>query len=138
MMKKLLCLLILWNVFLIKQSDAAVAYAYRVEFKNKNGTLSFADSLQYLSPKALLRRSNQGIVLDSTDLPLVQSYIDTVMTVSAAVKLHNKSKWFNQIVVITFDSMKVVDIAALPMVKKVTLVARYPNGVFKKEQQDLS
>ncbi len=138
MIKKLLFTVFVLSVFIVEQTEAAVAYAYRVEFKNKNGTLGFGDSLQYLSPKALQRRTNQGILLDSTDLPLVQAYIDTVMTVSAAVKLHNKSKWFNQIVVITFDSMKVIDIAALPMVKKVTLVARYPNGVFKKEQQDLS
>lgn len=131
-MKKYLLLLLVSLVF-IMDAQAAPAYAFRVRFKDKNGTLTFADSLQFLSSKALARRSNQGIALDSSDLPVVKSYIDTVMSTSAAVKLHNVSKWFNQIVVITFDSMKVVDIAALPMVASVQLVARYPNGVYKTE-----
>ena len=131
MRKKLL--LLLGCFLLMLDVQAATAYAFRVKFKDKNGTLTFADLLQFLSSKALARRSNQGILLDSTDLPVVKSYVDTVMVTSAAVKLHNVSKWFNQIVVITFDSMKVVDIAALPMVASVQLVARYPNGVYKTE-----
>ena len=131
MRKKLL--LLLGCFLLMLDVQAAPAYAFRVKFKDKNGTLTFADSLQFLSSKALARRSNQGILLDSTDLPVVKSYVDTVMVTSAAVKLHNVSKWFNQIVVNTFDSMKVVDIAALPMVASLQLVARYPNGVYKTE-----
>lgn len=116
------------------QDFAAPAYAFRVTFKDKNGTLTFADSLQFLSPTALQRRSKQGIALDSTDLPLVQHYIDTAMTTANAVKLHNKSKWFNQIVLITFDSSKVSNLLALPMVQSVKLVARYANGIFKTEE----
>lgn len=124
---------ILFQVATSKRVTAAPAYAYRVTFKDKNGTKSFADSLSFLSPKALLRRSKQGIPLDSTDLPVVQAYIDTVMTTAAAVKLHNVSKWFNQVVVITFDSSKITQLQALPMVASVKLVARYANGVFKTD-----
>ncbi len=131
-MKKIYLLILL--CCLSFQDFAAPAYAFRVTFKDKNGTLSFADSLQFLSPTALQRRSKQGIVLDSTDLPLVQHYIDTAMTAANAVKLHNKSKWFNQIVLITFDSSKVSDLLALPMVQSVKLVARYANGIFKTEE----
>lgn len=116
------------------ESIAAPAYAFRVTFKNKNGTLSFADSSSFLTPKALQRRSKQGIMLDSSDLPVVQSYIDTVMQTGSAVKLHNVSKWFNQIVVITYDSSKVHSIAALPMVASVKLVARYANGIWKTDE----
>jgi len=115
----------------VLESSAAPAYAFRVRFTDKNGTLTFADSLQFLSPKALERRWKQSILLDSTDLPVVQSYIDTVMSVSNAARLHSVSKWFNQIVIITFDSSKVNDIAALPMVDTVLLVARFNNGNFK-------
>lgn len=126
-----LCLIMLL-LFMQSSLHAAIpAYAFRVKFKNKNGTLTFADSLQFLSQKALDRRTKQGISLDSSDLPVVPAYITQTMTTAAAVKLHNVSKWFNQIVVITYDSSKVTDIAALPMVESVKLVARYPNGVFK-------
>lgn len=129
--------LILFFLFCIvmQNTQAAPAFAYRVSFKDKNGTaFTFADSLQFLSPTAMARRSKQGIALDSSDLPLVQHYIDTVMQTANAVKLHNKSKWFNQIVVITFDSTVVSDLLALPMVNNVTLVARYANGIFKQEE----
>lgn len=114
-------------------ANAAPAYAFRVKFKDKNGTKTFADSLSFLSSKALMRRAKQGIPLDSTDLPVVQTYIDTVMTTAAAVKLHNVSKWFNQVVVITFDSSKITQLQSLPMVASVKLVARYANGVFKTD-----
>lgn len=130
MKKYLLCSFLL---LLSLQDFAAPAYAFRVTFKNKNGTLTFADSLQYLSSSAMLRRNKQGIGLDSTDLPLVQHYIDTAMSTANAVKLHNKSKWLNQIVLITFDSSKITALQALPMVQSVKLVARYANGVFKAD-----
>lgn len=102
-------------------------YAFRVKFCNKNGGLTIADSSQFLSQKSLDRRSAQGIALDSTDIPVVQAYIDSVMAVSAAVKLHNRSKWFNQIVVITYDSSKVNDVLSLPFVCGAKFVARYTN-----------
>jgi serine protease AprX len=111
--------------------SAPPAYAFRVKFKNKNGTHTFADSLSFLSQKSLDRRSKQNISLDSSDLPVVANYISQVMMASSAVKLHNVSKWFNQIVIITLDSSTVTNIAALPMVESVKLVARYPNGVYK-------
>lgn len=116
--------------------QAAPAYAYRIRFTNKDGTLTYADSLQFLSAKSLLRRSQQQILLDSTDLPVVKSYIDTVMLTTAAVKLHNVSKWLNQIVVITYDSLKGYDALNLPMVSDVKLVARYANGIFKTSPEN--
>jgi serine protease AprX len=130
-MKKNIYLLMLLLVAFQWVAEAAPAYAFRVRFKDKNGTLTFADSLQFLSPKALARRSFQGIALDSTDLPVVPAYIDSVMNTAAAVKLHNVSKWFNQIVVITMDSSKVNDILNLPMVSSATCVGVYANGIFQ-------
>lgn len=126
-------ILILAILFISIQDFAAPAYALRISFKNKNGTLTYSDSLSYLSLSAMQRRSRQGIMLDSTDLPVVQHYIDTAMSVSNAVKLHNVSKWFNQIVVITFDTSTIAALQALPMVNTVKMVAVYPLGNFKKE-----
>lgn len=132
-MKKVLLLFFLSLCFQ-NITQATPAFAYRVKFKDKNGTLTFADSLQFLSPKALERRSKQGIGLDSTDLPVVKAYIDSVMNVSSASRLQSVSKWFNQIVVITFDSSAISAISALPMVESVKLVARYGNGIFKADE----
>jgi serine protease AprX len=133
-MKKIILLLILTSLFLSDASEAAPAYAFRVRFKDKIGSLTIADSNQFLSPKALLRRSKQGILLDSTDLPLVQAYIDSVFSVGGIIKIHNRSKWFNQIVIITADSTKAIAIQNLPMVASVKMVAYYSNGIYKTDQ----
>lgn len=80
----------------------------------------------------MLRRNKQGIGLDSTDLPLVQHYEHYYpQSLQNIMKLHNKSKWLNQIVLITFNSSKITALQALPMVQSVKLVARYANGVFE-------
>lgn len=115
---------------------AAPSYAFRVKFKDKNGTLTFADSLQFLSAKALQRRSKQGIDLDSTDLPIVPAYMDAVLQVGNIEGIHNRSKWFNQIVVTTYDSSKAISISALPMVASVEWVGYYASGIFKTEETE--
>jgi hypothetical protein len=81
-----------------------------------------------------MRRAKQNIMLDSSDLPVVKSYIDSVVVKSNAVMLHNVSKWFNQVVVITYDSLKGANCSSLPMVESVKLIARYNNGIFKNSQ----
>lgn len=125
-MKKVLILICIFYLG-VNSSNAQVGYAYRVGFKDKVGSLTFADSLQFLSQRALDRRARQGIALDSTDLPVVQAYIDSVELVSNSIKLHNKSKWMNQIVIITRDSLKRIDIENLSCVTRVELVAEYTN-----------
>ena len=49
-----------------------------------------------LSQRALDRRANQNISLDSKDIPIEQSYINQVKTVSGIAVLA-KSKWFSPI-----------------------------------------
>lgn len=120
-------LLFVGILFLALGAKAQTGYAFRVNFADKNGGLTIADSLQFLSQKSLDRRSKQGIAVDNTDIPVVQDYIDSVMSRSNAVKLHNRSRWFNQIVVITYDSNKINDVLTLPFVTSVKLVARYSN-----------
>ncbi len=108
-------------------AKAQQGFAFRVNLCDKVGGLTLADSATFLTQKSLDRRANQGIVVNNTDIPVVQSYIDSVMAVSNAVKLHNRSRWFNQIVVITYDSSKANDIANLSFVCGTKLVAIYNN-----------
>lgn len=128
-------LVILFFTFIFSNEiQAQTAWAFRVQFKNKNGSLTIADSALFLSQKAFDRRQKNGIKVDSTDVPVSPIYIDSVMSVSQAIKLHNKSKWFNQIVVITYDSTKSIAIQNLAFVNKVELVARYNNFSLKTNQ----
>jgi serine protease AprX len=102
-------------------------FAFRIAFKHKNSDLTFADSNIILSNKALLRRHKHSLKLDSLDLPIRKSYIDSAVAAVNGFKVKNKSKWLNQIVVLTKDS-NLTNLINLPFVKSVKLVGRYPNG----------
>ncbi len=90
---------------------------YKIVFTDKNGTpFSLSEPQAYLSARAILRRQRQGIPIDSTDLPLVPGYIDSVLG-SGDVTLLNHCNWLNQIVIQTSDSLALRRIASLPFVK---------------------
>lgn len=61
-----------------------------------NAQFYFDSPLQMLSQRALDRRTNQNIALDSKDIPIEQSYISQVKTI-AGVSVLAKSKWMNAI-----------------------------------------
>ncbi len=67
-----------------------------IQFSDRNNSLySTSTPSQYLSPRAINRRTNQGISIKINDLPVNQWYIDSVA--STGVKILNVSKWLNAI-----------------------------------------
>ena len=123
----LLCLL----SALISSSASATQYAYRVNFSNKNGTLAFSDSLSFLSPRAMARRDMQGIVLDSTDLPVTAAYVDSVLTLTGG-KLHEVSKWMNLCVILINDSTQIHALDGKAFVSSVKLVGYYATSLHRQ------
>ena len=70
---------------------------YLISFKNKaNNSYSLSQPAQFLSQRSLERRSRQGILLDSSDLPVTQPYVDSLKNVPTVTVL-NVSKWLNQV-----------------------------------------
>jgi hypothetical protein len=70
---------------------------YVIRFKDKKGTPhSIGNPATYLSPKAIARRTNNNIAIDSTDLPVSPAYIDSIRSVPNVFIL-NQSKWLNQV-----------------------------------------
>lgn len=68
-----------------------------VYFTDKpNAQYYFDNPLEMLSQRALDRRANQNIALDSKDVPIHQPYIDEVVA-SPGIELKAKSKWFNAV-----------------------------------------
>ena len=101
-MKKLLIILIFPSVLFAQDG----AFRYFVSFKNKaNSTVSIEFPEQYLSEKTISKRLNLSIPIDSADLPINKEYI-TVLA-SLGFTIENKSKWFNGVVVSTFDNLLV-------------------------------
>ena len=82
------------------------AFRYFVSFKNKaNTTFSINNPEQFLSAKTIAKRQKFSIVIDSTDLPASSLYIDNIK--SSGFVIENTSKWFNGVVVSTYDSLLV-------------------------------
>ena len=57
--------------------DATPYYWIKFKDKNNNG-YSLSNPNQFLSQQSIDRRTKQGISLDITDLPITQSYIDSI------------------------------------------------------------
>lgn len=89
-MKKIFIFLFLVSSFVGFSQEDAWVY-----FKDKPGSQTYFDNpLTMLSQRALDRRINQGIALDSKDIPMYQPYIDQVIA-STGIMVKAKSKWFN-------------------------------------------
>ena len=88
-------------------------------FKDKSETpFTLAAPSSYLSSRAIDRRIRYNIVIDSTDLPIVSKYIDSVVS-SGAVVLLGKSKWLNAVVIQTSDNNALAKINSFPFVTSV-------------------
>ena len=62
-----------------------------IRFKDKAGTpFTINNPSQFLSAKAIVRRTRQNIAIDSTDLPITPRYIDSVR-LAGDVTILNKS-----------------------------------------------
>ena len=88
-----------------------------VQFRDKNtNPYVLSAPEQFLSQRAIQRRARYGIRPDSTDLPIVPRYLDSVKA-QGSVTILSSSKWLNQILVQTSDSATIRKIRALPFVK---------------------
>jgi serine protease AprX len=96
---------------------------YVVVFKDKNNTpYKLNQPHQYLSTKAIQRRQNYRIDIDSSDLPVNPSYISQVLT-QGAINYLSQSKWLNQILIYTTSTTAVNKIKKLSFVQSVNPVA---------------
>ncbi len=92
---------------------------YFVYFTDKqNNEYSISNPSEYLSQRAIQRRTNQNIVIDSLDLPVTTDYVTEIKNLG--IKVHYTSKWLNGVMVIIEDTLLLNTLNSLPFVKKVT------------------
>lgn len=97
---------------------------YWVKFTDKNGSpYSVSNPSAFLSARSIARRTNQGIAIDMTDIPVNQSYINQVNSTGAQV--FQRSKWMNAAIVIVNSSAQLTAINSLTCVSNSSPVARY-------------
>ena len=112
-MRKIYLILFLVSSFAGFSQEDAWVY-----FKDKPDSQTYLDNpLTMLTQRALDRRTNQGIALDSKDVPVYQLYIDQVAA-SAGITVKAKSKWFN-CVHVRGTQANITAVKLLPFVDKV-------------------
>jgi serine protease AprX len=88
---------------------------YWIQFSDKDNTpFELSEPLEFLSQRALDRRSAQNIALNTTDLPVDPAYVQAVLNEGATYLTH--SKWFNSVTVHVPDSSVLNAILNLPFV----------------------
>ncbi len=91
-----------------------------VELTDKRATtFSLSRPQEFLSIRSLDRRRRQGILIDSSDLPVCAAYIDSIRSLRN-VSVLNASKWLNQVAIQTGDAQALKRIRSMPFVKRVS------------------
>ncbi len=117
----------LFLLFIIFSGTVFVASAqttrYTVYLKDKQGTsFHLSQPSSFLSAKSIQRRAKQNIAIDSTDLPVSQSYRDSLAAVPG-VSIQHTSKWLNNILVELSDPAALNKINSFPFVVYTDAVA---------------
>jgi hypothetical protein len=93
-----------------------------VKFTDKDlSPYSLSNPEEFLSQRAIERRTAQGIALEENDLPVNPDYVGQV--VETGVTLLNTSKWFNSVTIYTTDQSALDEINALPFVLSVDKIS---------------
>ncbi|MCK4562276.1 MAG: S8 family serine peptidase [Flavobacteriaceae bacterium] len=101
-----------------------------VYFKDKPNEATFlSNPLTMLSQKALDRRAKQNIALDSKDIPISNSYINTVNS-TTGIEVKAKSKWLNALHVFGSEA-DINSLINLSFVNYIEFAANNLNGVPK-------
>lgn len=120
-------------IFVLSFVQNAVAqnaqYAYLVTFTDKDPTSFSLNSPQaYLSARSIARRAKYNISIDSTDLPVIASYVDSILHVTQGV-LHVTSRWQNSAVILIPDTTTVSSLLNIAFIKSIKQVGRYATGL---------
>lgn len=111
--KLLLAVIFLFGAQLV---EAQTGNRYWIAFTDKNNSpYSLNNPAAYLSQRAIQRRTNQGIAIDSSDLPVNRRYLDSLIAKGATVR--HTSKWLNGATIEVPNLQVLADIQALPFVR---------------------
>lgn len=112
---------------------AQESYKFRVQLTDKASTVYSLDCPgEFLSEKALQRRERQGLVVDSTDLPVCKEYINQLIRLGG--KFVTSSKWNNTVVMEVPDEGMAQTFLDQPFVRTIKRVWVSPDTVFPRKE----
>ncbi|UAY51721.1 S8/S53 family peptidase [Ferruginibacter albus] len=106
---------------------------YVIQLKDKAGTpFTLNDPSQFLTQRAIDRRSQHNIIIDSVDLPVTPAYLDSIR-LSGNVTIVNISKWLNTVCIQTTDANALAKINTFTFVVSSNTIAMRPAAVVTPE-----
>lgn len=121
--KKFFIALVLCILFLNGKSQVT---CYRVYFTDKqNSPYSIQRPEEYLSERAIAKRTRFQIPITETDLPVNPAYVAGVLSTDEQISVFSKSKWTNTITIYCPNSAALISIGNLPYVNDIVPVATY-------------
>jgi len=125
-----------WAVDERKAYPGGPCHLYRLQLKDKKGTLySLSKPEKFLSMKSLERRRRQGLMVDSTDLPLSSRYLEALR--EQGLKVVSQSKWNNTVVVALPQPDDLATLSEIPFVTNVTHLFSSPDSVDVSSRDNL-
>jgi serine protease AprX len=123
-MKKFTLLTIVFAICINFVAEAQFSkYVIKLKHKGDN-PFSISNPSQYLTPRALARRTRYSIGIDSLDLPITPRFIDSIR-LAGAVTILNTSKWLNQVAIQTNDAAALAKINGFPFVQATSPIAPF-------------
>ncbi|MEN9699906.1 MAG: hypothetical protein RLZZ301_1104 [Bacteroidota bacterium] len=99
-------------------------HSYWVQLTDKNNSpYSVSAPQAFLSERAIYRRFNAQIDINSQDLPVNETYVAQVAAIPGVTVL-NRSRWFNALSISCTDSTQLALVQALPFVQSIDLVLK--------------
>lgn len=116
--------ILFWVIFCFIQAELKGQFqktgpnTYILFLKDKgHNTFDLKKPEVFLSPKAITRRLNERLTIDSSDLPVSRFYLDSLK--SMGVNIHNVSRWFNSVTFKSTDDILQEKLSALSFVSNI-------------------
>lgn len=129
--KKLFLFFIFIYSFSLSSFSQNTEYKFRVMLKDKGVTsYSIDNPIEYLSQRAIDRRTRQNIAIDDSDIPISDQYISDIIALNCEIVA--QSKWLKSVSVNCADSATANLIKQLPYVDDVIFVWKGTRSSQKK------
>ncbi|MGC9471697.1 MAG: S8 family serine peptidase [Bacteroidales bacterium] len=110
---------------------------YRISFTGKTGTpFTLSSPENYLSPAAIQRRQQQGIAIDSLDLPVNPAYADSLSRMG--FRILSRSRWMNSLVALSANPTAAETASTISFVREVEKISSSPEKKKQKKKWLLS
>ncbi len=111
------------SIVTLCEMSAQTYTKYWIKFTDKNNsTYSVANPSAFLSARSIARRTNHGIAINTSDLPVNQTYVNQVNATGAQV--FQTSKWFNAAIVIITNTVQLNAVNSLTCVLNSNPIAK--------------